>query len=185
MPVTVAEKLISKDEFERLPDAFKRYEVEHGELVEVEPMGNLESSIAVFLGYLFFAHLNDPTSREVMGPEARFRLARDPDVIRGCDVSYVPRDRMPGGRPESGVGDYVPALAVEIISPSNTAASIAQRLDEWFAAGVQLLWIIYPQQKCVYVYPSPTDCTILRAGQTLDGGSALPGLRIPIDELLA
>jgi Uma2 family endonuclease len=179
------QELITKEGFERIPDAFRRYEVDRGELVEVEPMGNAESLVAGRISFALFTHLGGITCHEVLGPEARFRLARDPDLIRGCDVSYVPKSRMPNGRPDSGVGDYIPALAVEIVSPNNSAALVMEKTEEWLDAGVEILWVVYPRQRCVYVYTSPTNCTILKTGDVLTGGGVLPGLEIPVDRLFS
>ena len=186
MATTVeTEALVTKESFERLPDAFRHYEVSHGELVEVEPVGNMESALATRIACRLVRHLGDLDTWEVMGSDARFRLARDPDLIRGCDVSYVPRGRVPGGRPGSGVGDYVPALAVEIVSPSNRAAEIVGKVSEWFTAGVDLLWVIYPVQRRAYVYDDAETCRILKPGDLLEAPALLPGFEIPVVALFA
>jgi Uma2 family endonuclease len=77
----------------------------------------------------------------------------------------------------------VPALAIEIISPSNTAGAMERKIDEWFGAGVERLWVVYPETRRVYDYESPSKCTILGVGQSLSGGTVLPGLEIPVDVL--
>ena len=77
----------------------------------------------------------------------------------------------------------MPDLAVEITSPSNTADDEMQKLDEYFRAGTRAVWQFYPGQNRVYVYDSPTTVRILQAGDTLDGGTVLPGFRLPLAEL--
>lgn len=184
MSGTVSEpRNVTKEAFERIPDAFKRYEVDRGELVEVEPVGNVESMIAARLIGFLFAHLRDPSTVEVLGPDARYRLSKDPELIRGCDVGYVPKERMPGGRPESGVGDYVPALVVEIVSPGNTAAGLARKIEEWLTAGARVVWVVYPEQRAVHVYHAPKDVRIVGVGDVLDGEPVLDGLEIPLEIL--
>ena len=55
-----------------------------------------------------------------------------------------------------------------------------QRLTEYFQAGVCRVWIMYPQQRLVYVYDSPTQVRGLTQADELDGGEILPGFRLPL-----
>ncbi len=57
------------------------------------------------------------------------------------------------------------------------------RLDEYWAAGTQLVWVVYPTHRLVYVYESPRQVRILGVADELEGGSVLPGFRIPIASL--
>ena len=83
-----------------------------------------------------------------------------------------------GSRP-----NVVPDLAIEIVSPSNSAEEIMIRLDEYFRAGTRLVWVVYPGTSKVYAYDSPTAVRILQAGDDLDGGAVLPGFRLPLAAL--
>ena len=183
MSTLATNRVIDKEAFERTIDAFKRFEVENGQLVEVEPMGNLQSTVVVNLSYFLLQHLGGPPCYQLFESEARFRLKKNPDLIRGADLSYVPAERIPAGGPDSKVGDYIPALVVEVISDSNPGERIVSKTDEWFEAGASLLWIVYPMAKVVYVYSDPNSCRILRKGDNLDGGTVLPGLQIPLDRI--
>ena len=76
--------------------------------------------------------------------------------------------------------DVVPNLAVEVISPSNTAREILDKVEEYFRVGVERIWVIYPSQRLVYVYASPTDVRIVTEGSELMDESLLPGFRLPL-----
>ena len=76
-----------------------------------------------------------------------------------------------------------PALAIEVLSPSNTAAEIQIKIGEYFAGGTRLVWVLHPDPRLVDVYASPTAVTTLRAGDTLDGGDVLPGFAVKVSEL--
>jgi Uma2 family endonuclease len=58
-----------------------------------------------------------------------------------------------------------------------------QKIGEYFQAGVQLVWVVYPQQRLVYVYETPTRVRILATDDTLDGGAVLPGFQLRVDSL--
>jgi len=72
---------------------------------------------------------------------------------------------------------------VEVVSPHDLADDIAERVDEYFAAGTTLMWVVYPTRKLVYIYESPRQLRILGEADELDGGGVLPGFRIPIASL--
>ena len=56
---------------------------------------------------------------------------------------------------------------------------------EYFEAGVLLVWIVKPKTRTIDVYTQPEDPITLREGQTLDGGSVLPGFALDIAALFA
>ena len=97
------------------------------------------------------------------------------------------RDRLPGHRvPREPIPDLAPDLAVEIISRHNTRQEMDRKLQDYFAAGVRLVWFVYHTPRCeVRVYVSPTEYSVVREGETLDGGAVLPGFQLPLAELFA
>lgn len=48
--------------------------------------------------------------------------------------------------------DPIPAFVVEVISPTDDAEKVESKRFEYFKAGVQVVWSIYPEAQCVYVY---------------------------------
>ena len=104
---------------------------------------------------------------------------------RRPDVSFVSSSRWPldRGIPRTSAWDVVPDLAVEVVSPTNTAEAVLAKLEEYFRAGTRLVWVVFPDQEKVYVYESPTTVRILQAGDDLDGGAVLPGFRYSLAEL--
>ncbi len=57
---------------------------------------------------------------------------------------------------------------------------MARKLREYFAAGVKLVWYVYPQTRTVRVYTAPEQVSELGEDQTLAGGDVLPGFSVPI-----
>ena len=62
---------------------------------------------------------------------------------------------------------------------------MAVKRQDYFAAGVELVWEIDPDARTVVVYSSPTQSTTLTAADTLDGGAVLPGFTLPLQQLFA
>jgi Uma2 family endonuclease len=67
-------------------------------------------------------------------------------------VFYVRAERIPpDGIPES-YWDIAPDLAVEIVSPSESAADVREKVRDYLAAGTALVWVIYPRTQEVIVH---------------------------------
>ena len=109
-----------------------------------------------------------------------------PGLVRLPDACFIPRDRLPGGkRPKEPIPGLVPDLAVEVLSKGNTRAEMARKLREYFEAGTRLVWMVDPKARTVRVHTGPTtrQSTVLKLGDTLDGGDVLPGFAVPVADL--
>lgn len=58
-------------------------------------------------------------------------------------------------------------------------------LEEYFAVGVQAVWVADPQTQSVYVYSSLTNVQRFTLKDDLPGGEVLPGLSVPVKGLFA
>ena len=117
----------------------------------------------------------------VSGEAGLLRLA--PGLVRGPDVAFISWERFPNRRlPAQPVPDVVPDLAVEVLSENNTEAEMERKLEEYFAAGVRLVWYLDPETRTVHVYTSFTEVRHLTEEETLEGDPVLPGFRLPIRE---
>lgn len=110
-------------------------------------------------------------------------LARNPDTVRGPDVAFFSRGRIP----ENGYATTywgAPDLAVEILSPSNGSGSVREKLAEYLAAGTLSVWVVDPVQRCVAVHG---ERMLHRFGgdDVLQDDAVLPGFRLPLRDLFA
>ena len=158
------------------------YETVNGQRIEV-PVGAKELFIGgTILEYLRQFLRTDPRGWAVA--ETLFRLRDDPRLERRPDVAFVPYDRWPGPEiPETDPWPVCPALAVEVVSRSNTVDEIQAKIHEYFAHGAVLVWVVHPRQEQVHVYESPKHIRVLDAQDTLDGGMLLPGFRVVVAKL--
>ena len=85
--------------------------------------------------------------------------------------------------PQARAWAVIPDLAVEIVSLTNSAYEVADKLEEYFKAGVRQVWIVYPRHSKVCVYTSTTANRILAPGDELDGGDVLPGFHLSVTDL--
>ena len=79
--------------------------------------------------------------------------------------------------------DLAPDLAVEVLSPTDRAREVREKVADWLRAGTRLVWVIDPATHSVTVYRSLDDFQQLSEGDTLEGGEVLPGFGCGIKDL--
>lgn len=160
------------------------YEVVNGEIRELPPMGAFEVGLANLLVKLMdrFAGARDLGEAFI---EMLFLLDATEALQRRPDVAFVSYKRWPKGKriPRTAAWPVVPDLAAEVISSTNTWNEIVEKIADYFRTGVELVWVVSPVTKQVYVYTAPNANRILDRQDTLDGGEALPGFSLPLVEL--
>jgi Uma2 family endonuclease len=159
------------------------YEVVEGKLVE-KIVGASEIEIATLLVGFLVPFVRAHRLGKVLG-EMIFQIDQVKDLQRRPDVSFVSHARWPYHRrvPKVAVWDIVPDMAIEIVTSSNTADHVQEKIHEYFAAGVRRVWVVYPRQQEVYVYASSTEIQVPQLGQDLDGGDLIPGFKLPLAAL--
>ena len=159
------------------------YELVEGVLVE-KTMGVQESFLAVLLAQLLSEFVLGRDLGFVLGADGMARLA--PGLVRIPDVSFVSWQRVPERRvPRVPMLGVAPNLAVEVLSPSNTAQEMDRKLRDYFAAGVQQVWYVDPVPRTVRVFTTADQPTLLQEDGTLKGEPVLPGFTLSLRDLFA
>ena len=114
--------------------------------------------------------------------EAGFVLEREPDTVRVPDAAFVSVERA-ASYPGDGFFEGAPDLAVEVLSPSNTPAAVAEKTREYLAAGVRQIWNVDPRNQAVSIHSPGAEPRVLGVGDRLEGGDVLPGFAIPVRSL--
>jgi len=157
-------------------------ELVRGVLVVREPPGLQHGRVAANL----CRRLADHADAHGLGRvyvESGFRLASDPDTVRGPDIAFISQTRLPHPEPR-GFPDFAPDLAVEILSPTDRPGEVLGRVGDLLAAGTKLVWVIDPHRRLARVYrPDGTEDAIT-AEQTLDGEAVVRGFTCPLASIL-
>jgi Uma2 family endonuclease len=114
--------------------------------------------------------------------DSGFVTHRDPDSVRGPDISYWSKERLK----EIPVGytHIAPDMLVEVLSPSNTWKQIRAKLVEYFALGVRLVWVIAPEDRTLTIFRVPDEGRLLHENATVTGEDVLPGFSCRVSDLL-
>lgn len=158
------------------------YEVVNGVRVE-KPMGLVENLIAnILLGHLGPHCRNNHLGYAVM--ETLFEIPHSGND-RKPDVAFVSVERWPADRPVPRVNAWpvVPDLAVEVISPTDKAFDVVEKVQEYFKGGVRQVWHVYSHTEQVFVFDSPASVRVLARADELTAEPVVPGFRMPMAEL--
>ena len=167
-----------------LSESGKHYEVVNGQIVEEPPLGAREVNIATILTTLLGHHvMTNKLGR--MATEGLFILQSDPRLRRRPDVAFVSTERWPLARPvpAGAAWDVIPDLAIEVISPTDRATEVQDKIAEYLRAGVRQVWVVYVGQALMMVYDSPTQIRVLQRADTLDAAAILPGFQVALTEV--
>jgi Uma2 family endonuclease len=165
------------------------YEFIDGRWVETPPMSYFASLVANRMGRHLNIHIEQQTpcpGQVVVETLFRIPVAKDASRKRRPDLAFVSSERWPIDRPASlreDAWDVVPDLAVEVVSPTDIAGDLLGKVKEYFQAGVRLVWVAYPIQRCIHVYEAWNRIRVVTETDELDCAEVLPGFRRSLDLL--
>jgi len=181
--MSTATRVTTAAELLRLPRGEFRHELIAGELITMSPAGYQHGVIAQNLGWRLAKHALETGEGQVPTAETGFLLERNPDTVRAPDVAFVSDEQLQRCGVPTAYFPEAPALAVEVVSPDDTAEAVDSKIRDWLAAGTQLAWVIYPKGRTVTVYRSLDDIQVLSEKDSLSGESVVPGFSCAIADL--
>ncbi|HEV2992275.1 MAG TPA: Uma2 family endonuclease [Candidatus Angelobacter sp.] len=171
---------ISFDDYLRLPDDGRRYELNEGELLMVPspaPQHNLiRQRIAMDL--MQFVKARD---LGIILEEMDFRLG--PNTVLNPDIAYVTKETVVRIDLERSPIDGAPARAIEVISPRNRADETVKKVHQYLDAGSRSVWLVYRTLRLIEIHfrkdsiPQRRD---IREPDRLTDSSVLPGFSISL-----
>jgi Uma2 family endonuclease len=158
-------------------DGFK-YEWNDGEIIKFTGMNKEQFYIYNILNKLFFR----------TGYIEGGSLVTEQNVhlsgiqLRRPDISYLTDEQGEQGRMGE---EMIPGFAIEIISTYDMINQLERKITEYFKAGVQVVWVIMPEQQKVYVHTSPRDVKACIEDDLCSAAPVLPDFEISVNEMLA
>lgn len=186
----VAKRPLTADEFSLLPEPEEggKTELIDGKVVHEMPVNAEHGSLTLFLSGILSAFIRAHKLGKLM-TEVGFILSRSPDTVRAPDLAFVSAGQVARqGLPAEGWVPYAPALAIEVVSPSNLDVDVALKVEQYLNAGVERVWIVRPRTRTVTVHlPDHTARTFLAGSQlgSEEAGFATMGFMLDVNELFA
>ena len=174
--------LLTLEQFLHLPDDGMQHELNRGELVTMPPPMSAHSEIVRRVHEALLKYVPGSGSGRVY-VEAGYLLRTEPKTIRQPDVSFLQSARAELFS-EQRYFEGAPELAVEVVSPANTAQDLEDKIEQYLAFGAKAVWVIYPKQRRVRVYRVGGEQTVLEETGDITEPELFPGLSIQVRAIL-
>jgi Uma2 family endonuclease len=182
---SVTQRLITAEEFWLIPPPPDGTKVElvKGEVIPVCRPG-FQHGLSQGRTFAVLDHYGRSNHHGRAVVETGVITARDPDSVRGPDVSYWSFERLPLELVPQGYPELAPDVSAEVLSPNNRMAKIRQKMQEYFQRGVRMVWVVDPEDRTVTVYRSMDEGRLLHENATLTCEDVLPGFSCRVADLL-
>jgi Uma2 family endonuclease len=170
------------DDVLRLASEGERYELVDGELVEMAPTNFEHGDIEWHIAWIVGTHVKEHSLGKVVVGEVLFQLDPEGRLALAADVAFVRRERLPSTEQATHAFGGAPDLAVEIISPGDSAEKVLRTIEEWLEHGTEVVLVVYPDSWRVGLWRQSAGI-ILHGDQEVDLDPVLPGFRCRADDL--
>jgi Uma2 family endonuclease len=176
------ERLITAEELPRHPE-LEPCELVKGEIVRLGYAKVPHARLSAEIGTLLWEYANKSGLGKVAMGMVGILTQRNPDTVRAADLLFISHERWARQNPQRFL-DVPPELVVEILSPDDRYGEVMEKLEEYLALGVDLVWIVDPEHRCVLAYRgSLFDVERFEEGDVLADEEILPGFSLPVADI--
>ena len=171
----------TSEELQAIQAALGRsYELVKGELFEVAPPNVRHGRVTVRTARKLDTWAEEARAGQVVA-ESGYTLERNPDTVRGPDVSFIAKGRISAEQARAGFPDLAPDLAIEVRSPNETWPELEEKAREYFAAGSRMVWFVEMDEFLEVLRPN-VERRRLGLDDTIEADDVLPGFRCKVRE---
>lgn len=181
--MTTTTRLYTAEDFWRLSRDDVRRELVSGEIKMRAPAGGEHGDFGLNIGAMLRAAVRARKLGRAYGADTGFIISRNPDTVLAPDAAFVRSGRLPGGKSPKTFIPLAPDLAVEVLSPGDSVAKAKRKIDQYLAAGTQIVWLVRPARGTVTVYEKNQKPRDVGIGETLTAGDVIPGFCVAVAEI--
>ena len=183
MVTATSSRLVTAHDLLRLSSGGFYGELIRGELCERMPPGFHHEKIVAKLIALLLVFAESRNIGTVIGG-AGVWTERNPDTVRAPDVQFFSAERLPLDADIPGYAETSPDLAIEVRSPNDRPRDVHDKAIMWLNAGVELVWVVLPEHRCVDVYRRRHEVVTVTDADSLDGLDVIPGFSCALEDFL-
>ena len=173
--------LMTVEEFAALPEDGQMHELVEGELLTMPPPQFLHTDIVALIQESLILFLRKTGAGRVFS-EAGFLLSESPPTVRQPDLSVLTAERL-AARPSAGYYRGAPDVAIEVLSPSDSADDLHLKIRQYLAAGARAVIVVSPRAREVWVYRADGSSQSFHGGQSVELPDVLPGWSAPLSDI--
>ncbi len=176
---TRREKFYTVDQYMKMADNGKDYELVEGKLTEMPGPNLAHGRITKRLFRNLDTFLIKSPIGEVLDNVA-FEL--DPKNALRPDLAFISAERG-ANNDESKAFPGAPDLAIEAMSPTDKWRDVSDKVRRYLHAGARMVWVVDPFDQGVTVYRPDQPRRLLLPEDELDGLDVVPGFKLLVGQL--
>ena len=150
--MATATALLTAEEFGSRPDPGYPEELVQGRIVTMPPPTPRHGQVCSKTDRLMGTFADEHDLGHVLCNDSGVITERDPDTVRGADVSFYSYAKVPRGPIRKGYLDVVPDLVVEVRSEDDRWKDIEAKVKEYLDAGVGVVIVLDPDAEKAHVF---------------------------------
>ena len=180
-----ATSLLTIDEFLKLPSSECLRELVRGRVIESKLRTPRHGQVCMEIGGRLWQHAWQTKSGRVISSNSAVVTRREPDCVRGPDLAYYSRERLPLDQLPTASLKVVPDLVIDVLDAGDHWSDLIEKALEYLQCGVRVVAIADPAKESIAVFRDSQAPKLLHAADTLDLPDVLPGLRVQVREFFA
>ena len=160
-----------------MPEDGMKHELVNGELV-VTPTGWKHSKIAIKISHILATFLEGHPIGMLAGPDLGVWLSNG--NLRSPDITFVRNEKLPKEEDQYKFAEFIPDLAVEVLSPSDWPQCVEEKIREFLENGVPIVWLVDPKQITVTEYRSLSETQQYSGDDMISAEPVFPGFSCPV-----
>jgi Uma2 family endonuclease len=173
-------KLMTAEEFGKRADPGRPEELIRGRIVAMPVPDRRHGYVCLKVGRILGDFVDERDLGRVMSNDSGVITEREPDTVRGADVSFYSFSRLPKGPLAPGYGNEVPELVVEVRSPGDRWRDIQKKVTEYLQAGVLTVVVLDPGSNTAHVFSADDPPRTLTAEDDLILPGIMEGFRVRV-----
>lgn len=147
MSALPATRILTAEQFARLPDDDNPMELVRGRIVRMNVPGFQHGYICTNVAAILHQHVRRHNLGRVVD-NSGVVTERSPDSVRGPDVAFFSYTRLPKSIKPRPYPDVAPELVFEVLSPDDRWREVLAKVAEYLKAGVcSSSWCLIPMPR--------------------------------------
>jgi Uma2 family endonuclease len=173
--------LLTIEEFAKLPENGQPTELVRGRVITMNPPKPRHGRVCVKTTTRLDRFAEEHDLGRVFSNDTGVITERDPDTLRGADISFWSYKKLPKGPLPEGYIEIPPDLIIEVLSPDDRWSSVLAKVGEYLEAGVTVVVVLDPAEEKAHVYRGDRPGQVLSAQDELALDDVLPGFRARVE----
>ncbi len=165
--MATADKLMTAEEYSALPDLGYPSELIMGRIERMNVPQSRHGQVCGQACYLLKQYAESNELGHVLSNDSGVITQREPDTVRGADVSFYSFRNVPKGPLGPGYLNVAPEVVIEVRSPDDRWPKMLKKIAEYLDAGVAVVCVLDPANVTARLYRPNGDIEMLDEGDSL------------------